>query len=353
MELIFRRSKHFLHSIVTDTNENENNTPVSSLKVLHQPLIVRNVDIINRIQNIHTIKVPSKYSTTLELLRDNFSTIDVEEYEDDDDDEGIKSNDNNSDNNIENNSTAARSHNISIKENMDYLEIPLNSAIWYLQSEKEKSVLINPIKYPWDLHYVIQKILQDEVKHVSISPNASIAKSSIIEGPCIIEDDVTIDDFCKIKGPTYIAKGSFVGMGSLIRNCMFGNGTRIGFNCEIGKSYFVGNDKVSHQNVILDSMIGENVWFGGYSGTANVLLNQGCIRYETSSGILVNTGTNHFGALVGNNCAIGASVIILPGRRVPKDTMIPPGTVFGAKKIKSSRILLTKLTAAVSWFGVW
>src|ERR687898_1724936 len=148
MELIFRQSKHFLHSIVTDTNENESKTPVSSLKVLHQPLIVRNVDIVNRIQNIRRIKVPSKYSTTLELLRDNFSTIDVEEYEDDDDDEGIKSNDNNS---IENNSTAARSHNISIKENMDYLEIPLNSAIWYLQSEKEKSVLINPIKYPWDL----------------------------------------------------------------------------------------------------------------------------------------------------------------------------------------------------------
>jgi acetyltransferase-like isoleucine patch superfamily enzyme len=118
----------------------------------------------------------------------------------------------------------------------------------------------------------------------------------------------------------------------ILRNCTFGNGTRIGFNCEIGKSYFAGNDKISHQNVILDSIIGEKVWFGGYSGTANVLLNQGCIRYETSSGNLVNTGTNHFGALVGNNCAIGASVIILPGRRVPKDTMIPPGTIFGSKK---------------------
>jgi UDP-N-acetylglucosamine diphosphorylase / glucose-1-phosphate thymidylyltransferase / UDP-N-acetylgalactosamine diphosphorylase / glucosamine-1-phosphate N-acetyltransferase / galactosamine-1-phosphate N-acetyltransferase len=28
-------------------------------------------------------------------------------------------------------------------------------------------------------------------------------------------------------------------------------------------------------------------------------------------------GTDHFGAVVGNNCAIGASVIILPGRHVP------------------------------------
>ena len=37
--------------------------------------------------------------------------------------------------------------------------------------------------------------------------------------------------------------------------------------------------------------------------------------------ILVNTGTDHFGAVVGNNCAIGASVIILPGRHVPANSI--------------------------------
>jgi carbonic anhydrase/acetyltransferase-like protein (isoleucine patch superfamily) len=321
MELIFRQSKHFLHSIVTDTNENESKTPVSSLKVLHQPLIVRNVDIINRIQNIRRIKVPSKCSTTLKLLRDNFSTIDVEEY-DDDDDERIKSNDNNSSNNIENNSTAARSHNISIKENMDYLEIPLNSAIWYLQSEKEKSVLINPIKYPWDLHYVIQKILQDEAKHVSISPNASISKSTVIDGPCIIEDDVIIDDFCKIKGPTYISKGSFIGMSSLIRNCMLGDKTRIGFNCEIARSYLLGSDKISQQNILVDSIIGENVWFGAYAATLNALSTKQKISYEIEKGKSIDTGIDRFGALVGNNCTISTAVIIMPGRHIHAFTMI-------------------------------
>jgi UDP-N-acetylglucosamine diphosphorylase / glucose-1-phosphate thymidylyltransferase / UDP-N-acetylgalactosamine diphosphorylase / glucosamine-1-phosphate N-acetyltransferase / galactosamine-1-phosphate N-acetyltransferase len=326
MELIFRRSKHFLHSIV-DTNENESQTPVSSLKVLHQPLIVRNVSIANRIQNIHRIKVPSKCSTTLKLLQDNFSTIDVDEYEDvDEGDEGddvIKSNDNNSSNTIDdNNSTAARSHNISIKENMDYLEIPLNSAIWYLQSEKEKKILINPIKYPWDLHYVIQKVLQDEVTHVSISPNASISKTTVFDGPCIIEDDVTIDDFCKIKGPTYISKGSFIGMSSLIRNCMLGNKTRIGFNCEVARSYLLGGDKISHQNIILDSIIGENVWFGAYAATLNALSTKQKISYEIEKGKSIDTGIDRFGALVGNNCTISTSVIIMPGRHIQADTMI-------------------------------
>lgn len=336
MELIFRRSKHFLHSIV-DTNENESQTPVSSLKVLHQPLIVRNVSIANRIQNIHRIKVPSKCSTTLKLLQDNFSTIDVDEYEDDegDDVEGdvIKSNDNNSSNTIDdNNSTAARSHNISIKENMDYLEIPLNSAIWYLQSEKEKKVLINPIKYPWDLHYVIQKVLQDEVTHVSISPNASISKTTVFDGPCIIEDDVTIDDFCKIKGPTYISKGSFIGMSSLIRNCMLGNKTRIGFNCEVARSYLLGGDKISQQNILIDSIIGENVWFGAYAATVNVLSTKQKISYEIEKGKSIDTGIDRFGALVGNNCTISTSVIIMPGRHIQADTFVKPETTV-AKSI--------------------
>ena len=96
---------------------------------------------------------------------------------------------------------------------------------------------------------------------------------------------------------------------------MFENNTRIGFNCEIGKSYFTGNDKISHQNIILDSIIGENVWFGGYSGTANVLLDRRNVKYQIGNS-LVNTGIDHFGAVLGNNCAIGASVIILPGMQI-------------------------------------
>jgi len=44
---------------------------------------------------------------------------------------------------------------------------------------------------------------------------------------------------------------------------------------------------------------------------------------------LTDTGTDHFGAVVGDNCAIGASVIILPGRQVLAGTQIQAGTIFG------------------------
>jgi UDP-N-acetylglucosamine diphosphorylase / glucose-1-phosphate thymidylyltransferase / UDP-N-acetylgalactosamine diphosphorylase / glucosamine-1-phosphate N-acetyltransferase / galactosamine-1-phosphate N-acetyltransferase len=169
--------------------------------------------------------------------------------------------------------------------------------------------------------------LNVEVTSTKISSGAKISKTSILEGPCIIEEGVVLDDFCKIKGPTYIGKNSFIGMGSLIRNSVLEYNTKIGFNCEIGKSYFAGNDKISHHNVILDTIVGQNVWFGGYSGTANVLLDRKNVRYKINDN-LVDTGTDHFGSVIGNNCCIGASVIILPGWKILSNTQIQAGTII-------------------------
>jgi acetyltransferase-like isoleucine patch superfamily enzyme len=72
------------------------------------------------------------------------------------------------------------------------------------------------------------------------------------------------------------------------------------------------------------------VWFGGYSGTANVLLTKKNVKYQINDA-LIDTGINHFGAVVGDNSAVGAAVIILPGRQVPPNSTIQAGTIFGKK----------------------
>jgi UDP-N-acetylglucosamine diphosphorylase / glucose-1-phosphate thymidylyltransferase / UDP-N-acetylgalactosamine diphosphorylase / glucosamine-1-phosphate N-acetyltransferase / galactosamine-1-phosphate N-acetyltransferase len=338
LKLVFYNTTHHLDSLIDSKNSDSNNNiknecPASSLKVLGEPLILRNINMAMKKLNFDKVLIPSGLKNALRIVQEAFPHIGVEEFSDEKDDR-CYSNNNNNNNNSERSIIASSQlslySKVIIGGTCEDFEIPLNACLHY--SESIEGLFMESIVYPWDFLNLVQKVLHEEVTQNIISPKASIAKSSIIEGPCIIEDDVNIDDFCKIKGPIYIGKGSFVGMSSLIRNCMFGNETRIGFNCEIGKSYFAGHDKISHQNVILDSIIGENVWFGGYSGTANVLLTQGNIRYEISKGNLIDSGTNHFGAVVGNNSAIGASVIILPGRQVPHSTMIQAGTIFGAKQ---------------------
>ena len=322
MHLVFRNSSHHLQSLMADCSD----CPATSLKVFGQPLIVRNIQAAKEFLDIDKVVVPKESTNAVKLIEENFPSIDVEQF---------SSSTNNNNNNSRTITTTAF-HNYLLNSNevrtlnkKSKFEVPLNTFIHY--SLERAALLIDAVIYPWDFLKLIQKVLCDNIKDTIISPNASIATSSIIEGPCIIEDGVTIDDFCKIKGPTYIGKGSFIGMSSLIRNCMLGEKTRIGFNCEIARSYFAGHDKMAHQNVILDSIIGQGVWLGGYSGTANVLLNNQNIRYELN-GQLVDTGTNHFGAVIGNNCSVGASVIILPGRQVPSNSIIQAGTIFGKKK---------------------
>jgi bifunctional UDP-N-acetylglucosamine pyrophosphorylase/glucosamine-1-phosphate N-acetyltransferase len=86
------------------------------------------------------------------------------------------------------------------------------------------------------------------------------------------------------------------------------------------------------EKIILDSIIGEDIWNGGYSGTVNVLLDLEIVTYQIGER-LMDTGTDHFGAVKGNHCAIGDSVIILPRWPIPPNTVTQAGTVVVKKEI--------------------
>src|ERR671910_1777292 len=149
LELIFLLTKHYLDSLLIDNDE----ASVSSLKVLNQPLIVRNLGMFNGVLNIHRIRAPSECRTVLRLIQDNFPEISVDEYNADN-----TNNTNNDDDDIPTDtSTSARSFKMSIKGNMDRIEMPLNSALWHSQLEKD-NILVTPIVYPWDFHYIVQRI---------------------------------------------------------------------------------------------------------------------------------------------------------------------------------------------------
>ena len=51
------------------------------------------------------------------------------------------------------------------------------------------------------------------------------------------------------------------------------------------------------------------------------------IKYKMND-ILVDTGTDHFRSAIGNNCCIGAFVIILSRRKIYPDTQIQTETTI-------------------------
>jgi acetyltransferase-like isoleucine patch superfamily enzyme len=326
LHLTFVDTDHYLQSILSD--DRKDCTTTALLKLAGQTLVLRNISILNTLYDIDTIRIPDKFPIVVNLVESNFPSIGIDVFNDD---KILRVNNNTSrgdpligydSDTIENTIEISR----EIEKN-NSIQLSLNSVLWCPKQEGMR-LFGSLIIYPWNFLNMLQKLLYEELKQVRISSKASVSESSIIEGPCIIEDDVIIDDFCKIKGPSYISKGSYIGMNSLVRNCAIGLETQIGFNCELAASYFAGHDKISHQNVILDSIIGENVWFGGYATTTNVLPDIKNIKYKIDD-VLVDTGTNQFGAVVGNNCAIGASVIILPGIQILPTSVVQARTVIG------------------------
>jgi UDP-N-acetylglucosamine diphosphorylase / glucose-1-phosphate thymidylyltransferase / UDP-N-acetylgalactosamine diphosphorylase / glucosamine-1-phosphate N-acetyltransferase / galactosamine-1-phosphate N-acetyltransferase len=372
MELTFRYSTTYLGSLI-----NQKVSPLSSLKILGQPLIIRNIGILNNVMNIDTINIPYGLFNTMKLIQENFPLIDVKEFHQKEDNHSNDISDNSGGSNNNNSYSAKVAKILTIKQSRDSvtkkdndIEIPINSLVYYSENNNNnhdeedqddknsksgrnnnnnnnksndnnaaagssvhyvnvnsttsisKNIIVEPIIYPWNFLNTIQKIIKEEIRQKIISTSASVAKSSVIDGPCIIEDNVTIDDFCKIKGPVYIGKGSYIGTSSLIRDCIVGDNTTIGFRCEISKTYLAGNDEVSNLCVIGESVIGENVWFGGHAVTSNVLLTKEKIKFEINNGKTINIGTHRFGAVIGNNCRIGTSVTILPGRYIPPNTFI-------------------------------
>jgi len=268
---------------------------LSSLNMMGKPLMLYNVEKLLLQYDIDGITLPESFSGLCDMIQASFPRIQVDESND------IK------------------------QTGPDNIKIPINSVM--TKPKGSEVYVARKMVYPWDILKIMHEVLNAEVTETVVSKNSSIAESAIVKGPCVIEDGVTVDDFSKIIGPIYMGKNSKVGTGSLVRHSMMGDETNIGFNCEIARSFFAGSTRVAHLDVVLDSIIGHDCWLGGFVGTTNVLLDKQTIRYKLDD-VLVSTGLDQFGAVIGYGCSIGAGTIILPGRFVPPKSIVQAGTVF-------------------------
>ena len=294
--IMLERNPNRLQGIFSD----DESSPLLSMDVLGKPLVIHNIEkIISTCDKVDSVFLPTGMSAVADTIADAFPKISISEYSE------IKSESNDSE---------------------DELKIPTNSVI---TKSNHGDCEINQMLYPWDIPKIMERVLETEVRASKISADSTIAETTIIDGPCIIEPGAQIDSFCKIKGPLFIGPDVKIGTGSLIRASMIGKESIIGFSCEIGKSYLAGRVTVPHLDVILDSVIGQNTWMGAFVGTTNMMLNYKNVMYKLD-GELIDTGLQHFGAIIGHDCTIGAGTIILPGRYVPPGTFIPPNAVFSS-----------------------
>ncbi len=211
-------------------------------------------------------------------------------------------------------------------KNDDVYEVALDSLF---KSKNFKAVEYDQdwqtIKYPWHVLEMMDIFLATQKSHIDAS--ADIAKSAIIKGNnVLIESGVKIYENAVICGPCYIGKNVIVGNNALVRSSNIGEGSTVGYNTEVARSW-IGRNVTSHIAYIGDSVVEANANFGAYSCTANLRLDKKTVRVNIKEE-KIDSRHQKLGSIVGKGTQIGIGAKLMPGSKIPVETFIRPGEIW-------------------------
>ena len=179
------------------------------------------------------------------------------------------------------------------------------------------SILKCPAKFtPWELTTKIENFLIELIADLTddyiIKEQTAIHKSSKIEAGVVMKGPIIIGENCFIGAHAYLRGGVW-----LARNVSIGPG------CEIKSSFIFPNSSVAHFNFIGDSIIGSRVNFEAGAVTANHHNDRADKRiFVNYNSQQINTGVQKFGALIGDDCKIGANAVLSPGTLLEKTRIV-------------------------------
>lgn len=169
---------------------------------------------------------------------------------------------------------------------------------------------------PWNISVNASRIILEKISNLGddfkVFNNIAIHRS------------VVIDSHAIIKGPAIISGNSFVGSHAIIRGGVFvDQNVTIGPACEVKSSFIFANSALGHFNFVGDSILGSQVNLEAGA----VIANHYNERAEKMIFVVINgkafpTGLEKFGAMVGDNCKIGANAVLSPGTILSKGAIV-------------------------------
>ncbi|MFZ0598924.1 MAG: DapH/DapD/GlmU-related protein [Flavobacterium sp.] len=169
---------------------------------------------------------------------------------------------------------------------------------------------------PWnitnDLKNIIGKMMLNLGDDYKIENNIAIHKSATIENNVTIKSPAIIGADCYIGANAYFREGVFLD-----------KSVKIGPGCEIKSSIICSNTAIAHFNYIGNSIIGRNINFEAGSIAANHynerINKKISVLYNSQ---IIETNSDKFGSLVGDNSRIGANAVLSPGTILVKNSIV-------------------------------
>ncbi len=200
--------------------------------------------------------------------------------------------------------------------------------------EKEKIYGINrngkwkDAVYPWNLLGMNAEVLQS----LTAETSGKIERDVMINGNVVIGEDTIVNPGCYIKGPVIIGKGCEIGPHA----CIFPS-TSIGDNVtvypftEVRNSIIMEDTTIGSHSIISNSIIGRGSYISPHLSTVvgdSVIEVEG--EFHKIGGI---------GGFIGEDCRIGANVILDSGRIIGKNCSISSQKVINTDIPSRSKVV--------------
>lgn len=160
------------------------------------------------------------------------------------------------------------------------------------------------------------------------------ADEYLIQDEIAIHRTATVEAGALLKPPLIIGAHCFIASGSLLRGgCWLDEHCIIGPGAELKTSFVFSGSKLAHFNFVGDSVLGQGINLEAGSIVANYRNERDdkevLVRVD---GALQRTGCDKFGALLGDQCRIGANAVLAPGALLKPASVVGRGQVFDAEK---------------------
>ncbi|WP_395607607.1 LpxA family transferase [Pseudomonas sp. B22129] len=160
------------------------------------------------------------------------------------------------------------------------------------------------------------------------------ADEYVIEGDIAVHRTATVEAGALLKGPLIIGAHCFIASGSLLRGgCWLDAHCIIGPGAELKTSFVFSGSKLAHFNFVGDSVLGHGINLEAGSIVANYRNERDDKEVQVRiDGHLQRTGCDKFGALLGDQCRIGANAVLAPGAVLKPASVVGRGQVFDGEK---------------------
>ncbi len=160
---------------------------------------------------------------------------------------------------------------------------------------------------------------------MQINKAVEIGEFCSITGNYFIDEGTKIHSNVTIQGPVLIGKNVEIQSGALIRpGTIIGDNASVGHASETKHCILQNKSKVASLSFVGDSILGKSTRIGSGTILANRRFDQKNINIKVD-GQKIDTGSDFFGSVIGDNTRLGANVASLPGTFIGPFTWVLPG----------------------------